>query len=158
MNKAQNFRRFATRGARHRRDPIFRSVRVLAAVAMVAAMLPLTRPALAQPLSELKLCPPGVVKTCYIGYVTSVSTMIVLLSSMDNNSLVGDEVEVDRSPPSASVRTLDLSKQIGRVVMLDATGADHIFAARIVSVADPLLTALYVSTFLMSSTNAPAPE
>jgi len=146
------------KGARRRKNPIFHSVRLLGAVAMVAALLPLTWPALAQPLSELKLCPPGVVKTCYIGYVTSAGTMIVLLSSMDNDSLVGDEVEVDRSQPSAPVRTLDLSKQIGRVVMLDATGADHIFAARIVSVADPLLTALYVSTFLMSSSNAPAPE
>ena len=32
--------------------------------------------------------------------------------------------------------------------MLDGTGKDRIYAAKLISVADPLLTALYMSTFL----------
>jgi hypothetical protein len=81
-----------------------------------------------------------------------------LLSSIDNDPLVGEEVKVATTPPSTSVSTLDLSKQIGSVVMLDATGKDSIYAAKLVSVADPLLTALYMSTFLQPPTDSTSPQ
>lgn len=126
--------------------------------ALTGALLLPAHPASAQNLPELRLCPPDVVDTCFIGYVTTISKIVVLLSSKDNDSLVGEEVEVDATLPGASVTTLDLSKQIGSIVMLDATGGDHIYSARIVSVADPLLTALYMSTFLQPPPDSNPPQ
>src|SRR4051794_5859071 len=75
--------------------------------ALAAALLLPCHPALAQNLPELRLCPPAVLDTCFIGYVTSTSKMVVLLSSTDNDPLVGEEVEVDATPPGASVTMLD---------------------------------------------------
>lgn len=116
-------------------------------------------PALATVPPELKLCPPSVVRTCFIGYVTAPSKVVVLLSSRDNDPLVGEETEVAATPPEATaIGRLDLAKQIGSVVMLDGTGSDRIYAAKLISVADPLLTALYMSTFLTPPADAAAPQ
>jgi hypothetical protein len=115
-------------------------------------------PAGAQGPPELRLCPRAVVHTCFIGYVTSATKVIVLLSSSDNDPLVGEEVEVAESPPDSATAMLDLSKQIGSVVMLDATGKDRIYSARVMSVADPLLTALYLSTFVQPTSHVTPPE
>ena len=99
-------------------------------------------------LAELKLCPPGVLHTCFIGYVALANRILLLISSVDGDPLVGEEVEVAATLPGIPVEDLDLSKQIGSVVMLDAIGQDRIYGARIVSVAEPLVTALYMSMFL----------
>ena len=112
-------------------------------------------PALAQEPPELRLCPPAVVQTCFIGYVTTATKVIVLLSSLGSDSLVGEEIEVAKSPPESAAEALDLSAQVGSVVMLDATGKDRLYSARLMSVADPLLTALYLSTFLPPSEDTP---
>ena len=125
---------------------------------LAAALLLPCHPGLAQNLPELRLCPPIVMDTCFIGYVTSTSKIVVLLSSTDNDTLVGEEVEVDATPPGASVVALDLAKQIGSVIMLDATGKDRIYSAKVLSVADPLLTALYMSTFLQPPFDGNAPQ
>ncbi len=77
---------------------------------------------------------------------------------MDSDPLVGEEVEVDTTPPGAPATTLDLSQQIGSVVMLDATGADRIYSAKLVSVADALLTALYMSMFLQRPSDNTSPQ
>jgi hypothetical protein len=116
-------------------------------------------PARADFPTELKLCPPTVTNTCFIGYVTAPSTVVVLLSSVDNDPLVGAETEVAASPPeAAAIEKLDLAKHIGSVVMLDGTGKDHIYAAKLISVADPLVTALYMSAFLAPPADAAAPR
>jgi hypothetical protein len=122
--------------------------------ALIAGSLLSALPASAQALPELRLCPPSVRNVCYIGYVTSATKIVVLLSSMDNDPLVGEEVEVDSSSAGASGVALDLTLQMARVVMLDGTGDDHIHSARLVSVADPLLTALYMSSFLQPADGA----
>ena len=59
-------------------------------------------PARADVPPELKLCPPSVVKTCFIGYVTAASKIVVILSSVDNDPLVGAEIEVAATPPEAA--------------------------------------------------------
>lgn len=133
-------------------------VRASRTAALIAALSLLCQPALAQNLPELRLCPPSVLNTCFIGYVTSTSKIVVLLSSKDYDPLVGREVEVVATPPGASATSLDLSKQIGGVVMLDAAGRDRIYSARVVSVADPLLAALYMSNFLQSSSDSNSPQ
>jgi hypothetical protein len=125
---------------------------------LITSSLFVCEPALADNPLELRLCPPTILNTCFIGYVTSARKIVVLLSSIDNDPLVGEEVKVATTPPSTSVSTLDLSKQIGSVVMLDATGKDSIYAAKLVSVADPLLTALYMSTFLQPPTDSTSPQ
>jgi hypothetical protein len=132
--------------------------KLAALVAVIAALGFHCEPALAQSSPELRLCPPAIVNTCFIGYVTSASKMIVMLSSRDNDPLVGEEVEVDATPSGAVATTLDLSKQIDSVVMLDATGTDRITSAKLLWVADPLLTALYMSTFLQPPPDAATPQ
>lgn len=127
-------------------------------VAVIAALGFHCEPALAQSLPELRLCPRAIVNTCFIGDVTSASKMIVMLSSRDSDPLVGEEVEVDATPSGAVATTLDKSKQIDSVVMLDATGTDRITSAKLVWVADPLLTALYMSTFLQPPPDAATPQ
>lgn len=42
--------------------------------------------------------------------------------------------------------------------MLDAAGKDRIYSAKVVSVADPLLTALYMSTFLQPPSDSNSPQ
>ena len=110
----------------------------------VSALLVLAAsPAVAQNAGpQLNLCPPTIHKTCFIGYVTAANKISVMLSSNDTDPLVGQEV---------AVTPIDLSGEIGSVVMLDATGKDGITDAQLVLVADPLLTALYVSTFNMAT-------
>ena len=105
-------------------------------------------PALAQGPAELRLCPRTIVHTCVIGYVSAASRLVIMLSSQDNDPLVGGEVETVASPPNATVSTLDLSTHLGSVVMLDAVEADRLYSAKLVSVADPLLTALYLSMYM----------
>ena len=97
------------------------------------------------------LCPATVVQTCFIGYVTSANGVLLLLSSMDNDPMVGKAVDVAATSPGAAVDPLDLSKQVGSIVMLDATETDRLYSAKLISVADPLLTALYMSVFLQST-------
>ncbi len=101
----------------------------------------------------LSLCPTTVVHTCVIGYVSAGDRLVIVLSSKDNDPLVGDEVGVVASPPGSTVSVLDLSAHIGSVVMLDAVGADRLYSARLVSVADPLLTALYLSMCMQPVSN-----
>ena len=112
----------------------FRNLALLASLMLVAA------PAIAQPAPpHLNLCPPTIRKTCLIGYVTAANEVYLMLSSVDLDPLLSQE---------AAVAPLDLSKDIGGIVMLDATDKDGTIAnAELVSVADPLLTALYVSIF-----------
>lgn len=126
--------------------------------ALVAGWPSVSELAHAESPPELKLCPPIVSDTCYIGYVTAAGKIVVLLSSADNDVLVGEEAEVDVSPPEASASKLDLTKQIGSVVMIDATGRDRIYSAKLVWVADPLLTALYMSTFLQPPSYGNSPQ
>lgn len=79
--------------------------------ALAAALLLPCHPALAQDLPELRLCPPAVVDTFFIGYVTSTSKIVVLLSSTDNDPLVGEQVEVDATPPALrSQRSISRNK------------------------------------------------
>ena len=101
----------------------------------------------------LSLCPTIVVHTCVIGYLSAPDRLVIVLSSKDNDPLVGDEVEVVASPPGSTVSMLDLSAHIGSVVMLDAVGADRLYSAKLVSVADPLLTALYLSMYMQPVSN-----
>ena len=102
-------------------------------------------PAAAQ---SLQLCPPTFVNTCYVGYVTARDRMVVLLSSAVRDVLVNREIEVTMRPrilsPGTDVSGNDLSKEIGHVVMLDAVGYETITDARLASVADPIVTALYL--------------
>ena len=105
-------------------------------------------PALAQGPVELHLCPTTIVRTCVIGYVSTASRLVIMLSSQDNDPLVGAEVDVVASPANASVSTLDLPMHIGSVVTLDAVATDRLYSAKLVSVADPLLTALYLSMYM----------
>ncbi|MDF2117924.1 hypothetical protein PY365_20335 [Roseiarcaceae bacterium H3SJ34-1] len=58
------------------------------------------------------------------------------------------DVPVSSAGPGAPLVPLDFSKQIGNIVMLDAVGANGIYSARIVSIADPVFTALYMATIL----------
>ena len=110
-------------------------------------VLGLASPSPAQTLTELTLCPPTIQRTCFIGYVTAPNKVVVIISSVDNDPLAGKEVEV--------VAT-SLSKEVGSVVMLDATaGAGTLTNPTLVSVADPLLTALYLSSFLTSTMSTP---
>jgi len=99
-------------------------------------------------ISRPKLCSPLVAKDCYVGYITPAGTLLVLLSSKDNDPLVSLEVPVSSGSPGAPLVPFDFSKQIGNIVMLDAVGADGIYSARIVSIADPVFTALYMATIL----------
>jgi hypothetical protein len=112
----------------------------------------------AQSSRELRLCPATIVNTCYIGYVISGHEVVVLISSMDGDHLFGGEAEVDASPPGYAIEFFDLSPQIGSVVMLDATGQDRLYTAKLVSVADPLLTALYMSGYLLPPTGGATPQ
>jgi hypothetical protein len=117
----------------------FKNLAFLASLMLVAA------PAFAQSAPPaLKLCPPTVHKTCFIGYVMAADQIKVFLSSIDTDPLMGRQ---------ATVAPIDLSKQIGSVVMLDATGKgeNKIVDANLVSVADPLLTALYINSFTTTS-------
>jgi len=111
----------------------------------VSALLVLaTSPAVAQDAGpQLNLCPPTIHRACFIGYVTASHKVSVMLASVDIEPLAG-EVAVD---------PLDLSKEIGSVVMLDATlkGTDALANAQLVFVADPLLTAIYVNTFSIAT-------
>ncbi len=81
-----------------------------------------------------------------------------MLSSMDNDPLVGGEVEVAATSPNDAVKMLDLSAHVGSVVMLDAIGSDRLYAAKLVSVAYPLLTALYLSMYMQPFPNGAAPQ
>ena len=113
-------------------------VRNLALAALLASV---ASPAFSQaaPPPQLKLCPPTIHKTCLVGYVTASNKLYLMLSSIDLDPLLSQE---------AAVAQLDLSKDIGGIVMLDATDKDGTIAdVELVSVADPLLTALYVSIF-----------
>jgi hypothetical protein len=107
-----------------------------------------TVPATADPMPIMRLCPNTVRNTCFIGYVTAANKIIVLLASGPENPLIRREVEVLTSPPDQPTPPFtgtDLSAQIGRVVMLDGIGDERIHDARIVFVADPILTALYLA-------------
>jgi hypothetical protein len=123
-----------------------------AVVALVATCVLACKPAFADSPVELGLCPATIVHTCFVGYVTSANGVVLLLSSMDNDPMVGKRVEVLETPPGAAVGRLDLSQDVGSIVMLDATEDGGLYSARLVSVADPLLTALYMSVFLQSTT------
>lgn len=113
-------------------------------------------PAAAQPaaagLPDVRICPRTIEKTCFIGYVTGPSKVLVLLSSDDAHPLLGHEAEVASAPAGKeeqrSLQLLDLSKALGAVVMIDGNGQDRIYGAKLLHTADPLLTALYVSAFL----------
>ena len=124
---------------------------VLAAL-LVVCCVPGSLQAAASP-PVLSLCPTTVVHTCVIGYLSAPDRLVIVLSSKDNDPLVGDEVEVVASPPGSTVSMLDLSAHIGSVVMLDAVGADRLYSAKLVSVADPLLTALYLSMYMQPVSN-----
>ena len=115
---------------------------------VVASIASNSSAALAQSPSELRLCPATIVHTCVIGYVSAPSRLVIMLSSKDNDPLVGDEVDILATPPNSTVKSLDLSMHLGSVVMLDAIAADRLYAAKLVSVADPLLTALYLSMYM----------
>jgi hypothetical protein len=106
----------------------------------------------------LSLCPTTIVNTCVIGYVSAPSRLVIMLSSMDNDPLVGGEVEVATTPPNAVAKMLDLSEHLGGVVMLDAIGADRLYSAKLVSVADPLLTALYLSVYMQPAPSMGPPQ
>jgi hypothetical protein len=103
-------------------------------------------------LPDIRVCPRTIQKTCFIGYVTSASKILVLLSSDDAHPLLGHEAEVASSPGAKEEQTplqpLDLSKAVGAVVLIDGNGQDRIYGAKLLHTADPLLTALYVSAFL----------
>ncbi len=114
--------------------------------------------AAAQTSPVLSLCPTTIVNTCVIGYVSAPSKLVIMLSSMDNDPLVGGEVEVATTSPNVTVKMLDLSAHVGSVVMLDAIGSDRLYAAKLVSVADPLLTALYLSMYMQPLPNGAAPQ
>ena len=102
----------------------------------------------AQGLTELKFCPPTIQRSCFIGYVTAPNKIAVFISSNDGDPLAGKEDQVVG---------VNLAKHVGSVVMLDATAkAGTLIDAKLMSVSDPLLTALYVSSFLTST--APTPE
>src|SRR4029077_14730477 len=61
--------------------------------------------------------------------VTAANKIIVLLASGPQNSLIDREVEILNSPagrPPAPFTRTDLSRQIGRVVMLDGVGDEQI--------------------------------
>ena len=120
--------------------------------ALTAACILACKPAFADSPVELGLCPATIVHTCFVGYVTSANGVVLLLSSMDNDPMVGKGVDVLVTPPGAAREPLDLSQDVGSVVMLDATEDGRLYSARLVSVADPLLTALYMSVFLQSTT------
>ena len=101
----------------------------------------------AQDLTELKFCPPTIQRTCFIGYVTAPNKIAIMISSNDNDPLAGKEDQVVG---------VNLTKHVDSVVMLDATAsAGTLIDAKLVSVADPLLTALYVSSFLTSTPSPP---
>jgi hypothetical protein len=125
--------------------------------ALIAACVFASEPALADNPVELQLCPATIVNTCFIGYVTSANKVVLLLSSMDSDPMVGGEIEVVTTPSGVTTAAFDLSKQVGSVVMLDATEGDHLYSAKLISVADPLLTALYMSIFLQPATDG-APQ
>jgi hypothetical protein len=139
-----------------RPTPAFRRGRCLGVLAALCLWVP--HPAAAQVPVELRLCPPTVVRTCYVGYLTSASKVVVLISSIDNDPLVGTEVEVAATAPSETVHLLDLSPHVGSVVMLDAVGDDRVYSARLVSVATPLVTTLYMSMFLQPLPDGAAPR
>lgn len=116
------------------------------AFAAITAFQPVA--AAADPPPLMRLCPNIVRSTCFIGYVTAANKIIVLLASGPHNALIDREVEVLTSPavqPAAPFAEVDLSAQIGRVVMLDGIGGERIHDARVVFVADPILTALYLA-------------
>ena len=139
--------------------PTFVRIAMRAVVAaLIAATFSPSDLVQAQSPRELRLCPAKIVNTCYIGYVTSGHNVVVLISSNDNDQLVGGEAEVDASPPASATTFFDLSTQIGSVVMLDAIGGDRLYSAKLVSVADPLLTALYMSGYLLPSMNGTSPQ
>src|SRR3954453_6833692 len=79
----------------------------------------------ADPLPIMRLCPNTIRNTCFIGYVTAANKIIVLLASGPQNPLIDREVEVlisplyQQMPPFTGI---ELSAQIGRVVMLDGIG------------------------------------
>jgi hypothetical protein len=123
-----------------------------AVLVFVLCCVPGSLPAEANP-PVLSLCPTTVVHTCVIGYVSAPDRLVVVLSSKDNDPLVGDEVEAIATPPGSTASLLDLSAHIGSVVMLDAVGADRLYSAKLVSVADPLLTALYLSMYMQPVSN-----
>ena len=116
--------------------------------AVLGACLASTSTSWATDASRPRLCAPLVVHDCYVGYVTPAGRLLVLLSSIENDPVVSLEVQVSSAGPDMPVTMLDLSKQIGSLVMLDAVGGHGIYSARIVSTADPILTALYMATFL----------
>ena len=96
---------------------------------------------------DVSLCPPTVEQTCYVGYVTAPDKMIVLLSSAVRDPLVNREVNVVVTSGRLTAAPQDdekLSSEIGSVVMIDAVGGEEIGDARLVFVADPILTALYL--------------
>src|SRR5438067_1748832 len=116
------------------------------ALAAITALQPLT--ATPDRLPIMRLCPNTVRNTCFIGYVTAANRIIVLLASGEQNPLIDREVEVLTSQPDHPTPPFtgtDLSGQIGRVVMLDGVGDERIHDARIIFVADPILTALYLA-------------
>ena len=117
-------------------------------VATASALSVWTGSAWPAEMSRPKLCAPLVANDCYVGYITPAGTLLVLLSSKDNDPLVSLEVPVSSANPEAPFTPLDFSKQIGSIVMLDAVGTDRIYSARIVSIADPIFTALYMATIL----------
>ena len=127
------------------------------AAALVAACIFASQPAFADNPVELRLCPATIVNTCFVGYVTSANKVVLLLSSMDSDPMVGGEIEVVATPRDAAIEGLDLSKQLGSVVMLDATESDRLYSAKLISVADPLLTALYMSIFLQPAPDSASP-
>ncbi len=80
-----------------------------------------------------------------------------MISSKDNDPLVGGEAELVETPPGTSNQMLDLSAHVGSVVMLDAEEFDRLYSTKLVSVADPLLTALYLSMYMQAVPNGSAP-
>jgi hypothetical protein len=129
-----------------------------ALLVVIMFMVPGSSAAAAQTSPVLSLCPATIVNTCVIGYVSAPSKLVIMLSSMDNDPLVGGEVEVATTSPNVAVKMLDLSAHVGSVVMLDAIGSDRLYAAKLVSVADPLLTALYLSMYMQPLPNGAAPQ
>ena len=72
---------------------------------------------------------------------------------------IGEETEVASTPSeAATIGRLDLAKQISGVGMLNGTGNDRIHATKLISVADPLPTALYISAFPVPPADTAAPE
>jgi hypothetical protein len=112
-------------------------------------LFPSLAPAAAQTnVIDVQLCPKTIQRTCFIAYVTQPNKVLVLLVSDPDSPLHGLEVEVATSPTAQPPQLLDLSKAQNAVVMLDGEGQDRIYNAKLIQVADPLLTALYVSAFL----------